>query len=318
MLVNSVDELLNVDLLEVARKVPLQSVVVKALADAGIELLMRRDDLIDQELSGNKFYKLFFNLRDAYEQGFTQVLSFGGAYSNHLHALAAAGNRYGFSTFGVVRGERPAQLSPTLSDAEEWGMQLIFISRTDYRARTTPDVIADLQASYGRFYVIPEGGANLAGARGMQVLGQALEQQLKGDYTSVCVACGTGTSLAGLAAGIDIAKPAVGFSVLKGEGGLGDAVANTYCQLRPLGAGANWRLITGFHAGGYGKKHPDYLLQFWQNFERDTGIPLDPVYTVKMLWGINFLAQQGYWPRGSRIVAIHSGGLQGRRGFVCP
>lgn len=318
MLIDSVDGLLKSDLLDIAYRVPVQRIEMKALSDAGIELLVRRDDLIDPELSGNKFYKLFFNLRVAREQGFTRLLSFGGAYSNHLHALAAAGKRYGFSTLGVVRGERPAQLSPTLSDVEAWGMQLIFISRADYRAKTELKLIADLQASYGKFYLIPEGGANLAGAHGMQVLGHALEQQLKGDYTAVCMACGTGTSLAGLAAGIDSAKLAIGFSVLKGEGGLGDAISTTYRQLCTFDVAANWRLISGFHAGGYGKKHPEYLSQFWQDFERSSGISLDPVYTVKMFWGIHSLARQGYWPRGSRIVAIHSGGLQGRRGFICP
>jgi 1-aminocyclopropane-1-carboxylate deaminase len=313
VLIDSVDELLDV-----ARKVPVQQVVHETFTDAGIDVLVRRDDLIDQQLSGNKFYKLFFNLSAARQQGFTRLLSFGGAYSNHLHALAAAGNRYGFNTLGVVRGERSTQLSPTLSDAEAWGMRLVFISRTDYRDKSESELLAELQSRYGDFYLIPEGGANLAGARGMQLLGQALEQQLKGDYTAICMACGTGTSLAGLAAGIDSTKLALGFSVLKGEGGLGDSISTTYRQLCDSSVAANWRLITGFHAGGYGKKHPEYLSQYWQNFERSSGIPLDPVYTLKLFWGINSLAQQGYWPRGSRIVAIHSGGLQGRRGFACP
>lgn len=314
----SVDKFLSVNLLDLASKVPLQQVETKIFTDAGIELLVRRDDLIDPTLSGNKFYKLFFNLRDAHAQGLTRLLSFGGAYSNHLHALAAAGKRYGFSTLGVVRGERPAQLSPTLLDAEAWGMKLIFIGRTEYRDKNEPELIAALKARYGEFYLIPEGGANLAGAQGMQQLGQSLERQLKGDYTAVCIACGTGTSLAGLAAGVDASKPALGFSVLKGEGGLAGDVAALYNQLCPARVAANWRLISGFHAGGYGKKHPEYLMQYWQDFERESDIPLDPVYTVKMFWGIHALVRQGYWPRGSRIVAIHSGGLQGRRGFACP
>lgn len=303
------------DLLDVALRVPVQRVELDVLAGAGIELLVRRDDLIDPQLSGNKFYKLFFNLLVAREQGFTSLLSFGGAYSNHLHALAAAGNRYGFKTLGVVRGERPAQLSATLADAEAWGMQLVFLSRTDYRYKNSAELIADLRLVYGDFYFIPEGGANLAGAQGMQVAGRALEQQLKGDYTAVCAACGTGTSLAGLAAGIDVAKPAIGFSVLKGAGDLGEVIAANYRELRASNETANWRLISGFHAGGYGKKHPDYLSIFWRDFERQTGIALDPVYTVKLFWGVVSLARQGYWSRGSRIVAIHSGGLQGRRGF---
>lgn len=311
-------DLLQCDLLEAACRVPVQRAELQIFADAGIELLMRRDDMVDPELSGNKFYKLFFNLRAAREQGFTRLLSFGGAYSNHLHALAAAGKRYGFGTIGVVRGERPTQLSPTLSDAEAWGMRLVFVSRSHYQNKSEPELIADLRVRLGDFYLIPEGGANRDGARGMQLLGQALEQQLKGDYTAVCIACGTGTSLAGLAAGVDVAKPAIGLSVLKGAGNLGVDIAAMYRQLRASNAAANWRLISGFHAGGYGKKHPGYLSQFWQEFERKTGVPLDPVYTVKMLWGVVSLVQQGYWPRGSRIVAIHSGGLQGRRGFVCP
>lgn len=310
-MIDSTDDLLNI-----ALQVPVQRIALKALTDTGIELLVRRDDLIDAQLSGNKFYKLFFNLRTAREQGFTRLLSFGGAYSNHLHALAAAGNRYGFSTLGVVRGERPAQLSPTLCDAEAWGMQLVFVNREDYRAKIGAELIGDLKARYGDFYLIPEGGANLAGAQGMQLAGQALEQQLKGDYTAVCIACGTGTSLAGLAAGIDRAKPAVGFSVLKGEGNLGATIAATYRELVSSGATANWRLLSGFHAGGYGKKHPDYLSCFWKDFEVESGVRLDPVYTVKLFWGIVSLARQGYWARGARIVAIHSGGLQGRRGFI--
>lgn len=312
MLIDSVDALLDI-----AVRVPIQSVELDVLADAGIELLVRRDDLIDSQLSGNKFYKLFFNLQAAREQGFNRLLSFGGAYSNHLHALAAAGNRYGFQTLGVVRGERPTQLSPTLSDAEAWGMRLVFLSRDGYRNKAD-EWIDTVREQYGDFYLIPEGGANLAGARGMRLAGRALEQQLKGDYTAVCIACGTGTSLAGLAAGIDIAKPAIGFSVLKGAGDLGEVIASTYRDLGTSDKAANWRLISGFHAGGYGKKHPEYLSQFWQDFERQSGIALDPIYTVKMFWGIVSLARQGYWSRGSRIVAIHSGGLQGRRGFGSP
>lgn len=311
-------DLLNVDLLALAGRVPLQRAEFKPFTEAGIEVLIRRDDMVDADLSGNKFYKLFFNLRVAHEQGFTRLVSFGGAYSNHLHALAAAGSRYGFNTLGVVRGERPAQLSPTLRDAEAWGMQLVFISRAQYQHKDEPDLLAAIKSRYGNCYFIPEGGGNLTGARGMQVLGHAIEHQLQGDYTAACVAVGTGTSLAGLAAGIGQNKPAIGLSVLKGEGGLGESISTTYRQLKDSHSADNWRLISGFHAGGYGKKHPDYLTQFWQEFERACGIPLDPIYTVKLFWGISLLAQQGYWPRGSRIVALHSGGLQGRRGFVCP
>jgi 1-aminocyclopropane-1-carboxylate deaminase len=318
-------------LFDAAVEVPLQQATTALLARQGIELLVRRDDLLDPLLSGNKFYKLFFNLQLARAQGFSQILSFGGAYSNHLHALAAAANRYGMASIGVIRGERPSRLSPTLMDAEGWGMKLVFISRAEYGLKTDLNWFAALQACYGRSYVIQEGGANLLGARGMQVLGRALEQQLGGDYSSVCIPVGTGTSLAGLAAGVNGQKPVLGFSVLKGLGDLGGNVAEIYHQLlsskdKQLKAtqnptlihAANWKLISGFHGGGYAKKPGAALFDFWKGFERETAVPLDPVYTIKMFWGISSLAQQGYWPRGTRLVAIHTGGLQGRRGFNCP
>lgn len=319
------------DFFKLACAVPLQRATTSVLVDYGIELLVRRDDLIDSGLSGNKAYKLFYNLRAARDTGHSRLLSFGGAYSNHLHALALAGMRYGFSTLGVIRGERPKYLSPTLVDAEDAGMQLIFIGREEYQRKAFTRLLDEWRDQFGDFYLIPEGGAGLLGARGMSVTARALEQQLQGDYTAVCVACGTGTSLAGLAAGLVAVgrsdKPAVGFSVLKGNGDLGTGIAETYRQLcasnalftpNERHAAVNWRLISGFHAGGYGKKHPSHLFDFWRSFEQETGIPLDPIYTLKMIWGIHCLAQQGYWSRGARIVAIHSGGLQGRRGFVCP
>jgi 1-aminocyclopropane-1-carboxylate deaminase len=307
-------------LADAALAVPLQRATTSMLAKQGIELWVRRDDLLDSQLSGNKFYKLFFNLQAARSQGFSQVLSFGGAYSNHLHALAAAAHRYRINAIGVIRGERPAHLSATLMDAEAWGMKLVFVSRAEYDRKTEADWLTDMQACYGPSYLIPEGGANLAGARGVQLLGHALEQQTQGDYAAVCIPVGTGTSLAGLAAGVDRQKPVIGFSVLKGAGDLGANIATCYRELVSAESycADNWRLISGFHGGGYAKKPSASLFEFWQGFEQDTGIPLDPVYTIKMFWGIDSLAQQGYWPRGSRLIAIHTGGLQGRRGFNCP
>lgn len=319
------------DFFKLACAVPLQNATTPSLQKAGVELLVRRDDQIDCSLSGNKAYKLFYNLRAARDAGFYQLLSFGGAYSNHLHALALAGDKFEFKTIGVVRGERPRVLSATLQDAVAAGMQLIFIGRDDYERKAFGVLMDEWRSKFGDFYLIPEGGAGQLGAKGMSLLGHALEHQLKGDYTSVCIACGTGTSLAGLAAGIAAAgqseKSVIGFSVLKGDGDLGTGIAETYRQLRASKyllqshgqvPAANWRLISGFHAGGYGKKHPPYLFDFWRSFEQTTGVPLDPVYTLKLMWGIHWLTEQGYWSRGSRIIAIHSGGLQGRRGFICP
>ncbi len=315
-----------------ACKVPLHDATTRVLAKAGLQLLVRRDDLIDPQLSGNKAYKLFFNLHEASDGAFRHLLSFGGAYSNHLHALAHAGARFGFKTIGVIRGEEPAELSPTLRDARSAGMELLFISRAEYQRKGEAQLVDDWRKRYGNVYTIPEGGAGIAGAKGMSLVGRALAKQLTGSFDSVCIACGTGTSLAGLAAGLVMAGlgniPALGFSVLKGEGSLGTSVATLYRKLLDApgfgltnlddDGGDNWRLISGFHAGGYGKRLPPQLYEFWQAFEHQTGIPLDPVYTLKMMWGIQQLALQNYWPRGTRLVAVHSGGLQGRRGFAAP
>lgn len=307
-----------------ASSVPIDEVPWSILSRKGIQLFVRRDDLIDQHQSGNKLYKLFYNLAQAKQQGFTQVLSYGGAYSNHLYALAAAGHEAGMDTIGIVRGERPApsQLSPTLRDAEAWGMRLCFVARADYRS-VDQELLVQWRATYGDFYAIPEGGANDQGVTGATVIGWAIEKHLSGNYDYVCVPCGTGSTLAGIAYALPADKIALGFSVLKGEGHLGESISRAYkgCLRRQTGAGyeqpraENWRLITGYHAGGYARKLPAVLTQFWREFEAETGILLDPVYSLKMFWGIAQLARQGYWRAGTRIVAVHTGGLQGRRGF---
>lgn len=302
-----------------ALAVSLELISTAWLKDAGLELWVRRDDQIDPALSGNKFYKLFYNLHSARLAGAKRILSFGGAWSNHLYALAAAAKQAGLGSVGIIRGERPSLLSPTLRDAQSWGMHLEFVSRRDYQ-----QLIQGLMAQKSQFltefsdaYWIPEGGANLVGAAGAKILGWALDQQLQGDYADICMACGTGTSLAGVAAGTRY--PVLGFSVLKGTGSLGANIHALFRQLQPDStARDNWRLISGFHAGGYAKPLPEYVYRFWQEFEQETGLELDPVYTLKLFWGISRLAQQGYWPRGSRLVAIHTGGLQGRRGFCAP
>lgn len=307
------------EFLSKAQQVPLQNVQWNLAKQKGVEILVRRDDLIDTHLSGNKFYKLFYNLRAAQASGYSQLLSFGGAYSNHIYALAAAANTYGFKAIGVIRGERPKQLSATLLDAEAWGMKLHFVSRADYREKRSDELMLELRACYGDFFEIPEGGANSYGVMGTKALGSAICQQVKSDYTAVCVAAGTGNTLAGLALGLaqdrgsHLAGKVLGFSVLKGEGRLGADLINHQKSLNC--ESANWRLISGYHAGGYAKKLPENLRQFMFEFERETKLILDPVYTLKMCWGVAQLLAQNYWPRGSRLVLVHTGGLQGRRGF---
>lgn len=314
-----VDLISEDEFLSRVQQVPLQRVQWSLAKQKGVEVLVRRDDLIDAHLSGNKFYKLFYNLQAAQAVGCSQLLSFGGAYSNHIYALAVAAKIYGFKSIGVIRGERPQQLSPTLLDAERWGMQLHFVSRTDYREKCAAELLEELKACYGDFFEIPEGGANLYGVMGTKALGAAIYQQVKSDYTAVCVAAGTANTLAGLAAGLaqddssPIAGSALGFSVLKGEGDLGAQIIR---HQKAIGCETNnWRLISGYHCGGYAKKLPDNVRQFMFEFEQETKLILDPIYTLKMCWGVAQLLTQNYWPRGSRLILVHTGGLQGRRGF---
>lgn len=300
-----------------AASVPLQPLSWQWARRYGVDVAMRRDDLVDASLSGNKFYKLFYNLQHAKALGHQRLLSFGGAYSNHLYALAAAGRKFGFDTLGVIRGERPQVLSPMLRDVARWGMQLHFVSRSEYQHKDSPEFHETLGKRYGDFYAIPEGGANAYGLQGAQVMGWALDRQMQGDYSDVCLACGTGNTLAGVAAGLSKTPSAavnvLGFSVLKGEGTLATGIL---AQHQSLGLQVNnWRLISGYHGGGYGKKLPATLDIFRRDFERENRVELDPVYTAKMCWGVAQLMAQGYWPRGSRLVLVHTGGLQGRRGL---
>jgi 1-aminocyclopropane-1-carboxylate deaminase len=303
-----------------AAKVPLQRLNWNLAAQKGVEVLIRRDDLIDEHLSGNKFYKLFYNLYAAKNAGHKQIISFGGAYSNHLYAFAAAAKDYGFNAVGVIRGERPKRLSPTLVDAEAWGMKLHFVSRTDYREGHTQDLQRQLELTFGDYFEIPEGGANSYGVMGTKAIGTAIYQQVKSDYTSVCLACGTANTLAGVAAGLHGAEQGgsvLGFSVLKGDPQINAQLgAQVIKHQESIGlCSDNWRLISGFHGGGYAKRLPDYLYSFLREIELELQLQLDPVYTLKMCWGVAQLLARNYWPRGSRIILIHTGGLQGRRGF---
>jgi 1-aminocyclopropane-1-carboxylate deaminase len=314
-----VDLISEDEFLSRAQQIPLQRLPWSLAKQKGVEVLVRRDDLIDAHLSGNKFYKLFYNLQAAQVLGYSQLLSFGGAYSNHIYALAVAAKTYGFKSIGVIRGERPQQLSPTLLDAERCGMQLHFVSRTTYREKGSATLLELLKAHYGDFFEIPEGGANIYGVMGTRALGAAIYRQVKSDYTAVCVAAGTANTLAGLAAGLaqnsnsQGAGTALGFSVLKGAGDLGAQVIHHQktidCETN------NWRLISGYHCGGYAKKLPNNVRQFMFEFEHETKLILDPIYTLKMCWGVAQLLAQNYWPRGSRLILVHTGGLQGRRGF---
>lgn len=307
------DRWLDCELEAIAQLAPIQWLDWPLMADAGLALGVKREDLLHARLGGNKLYKLHGHLRAARHAGYEHLLSFGGAWSNHIYALAAAGQSLELQTTGVIRGERPHKLSAMLSDAEAMGMRLHFVSRQYYGLKHSDSVLAELQHLFGPCYVIPEGGGDLLGARGSQALGSGLTQLWKREpFDVVCCAVGTGSTLAGLAAGLPANVSVCGFSVLKGEGSLADDIQQQTQQLRAQSA--SWTLETDYHCGGYAR-YPADLADFVRRFEAQTGVLLDPVYTAKMVWGVAQKALAGYWPKATRILALHTGGLQGRRGF---
>jgi len=289
---------------------PVQEVNDLLLNDSGIRLLMKRDDLIHTHISGNKWRKLKYNLREAVGQNHHTLLTFGGAYSNHIAATAFACHKAGLSSIGIIRGEDDPT-NPTLQFARENGMQLEFVSREEYRRKNDDDFLDSLEERFGRFFLIPEGGANGLGVRGCAEILPEINEH----FDVVCCAAGTGTTLAGLALSLKPYQQLLGFPALKGGDFLTDEVERlmTKSRLRPPST-INHQLMTDYHFGGYAKTTPE-LLAFISCFTQRTGIPLDPVYTGKMMFGIYDLIGKGHFPQGTTILAIHTGGLQGWLGM---
>ncbi len=276
----------------------------------GIRLSVKRDDLLDPLISGNKYRKLKYNLQEAAAQGHHTLLTFGGAFSNHIHATAAAGKKHGFKTIGIVRGERTEPLNPTLRDAEAMGMKIHYVDRTAYRQKQSPEFLEQLAQQFGAFYLIPEGGSNVLAVRGCEEIISELEES----YTHVCCSCGTGATLAGIICGLQGAGMAIGFPALKGGSFLREEIDNLLSDRTQSRSLENWELITAYHFGGYAKFTPE-LVQFICDFRNYHSILLDPVYTGKMFYGIYDLIAKGHFPPGSNILALHTGGLQGIHGF---
>ena len=281
----------------------------------GVRLLVWRDDLLHPDLPGNKARKLKYNLLAARAQGYSRLLTFGGAYSNHLAAVAAAGRLYGFETVGLVRGEKHLPLNPTLARCQADGMQLHYLNRTTYRRRAEPELLAAIQQQFGPAYLLPEGGTNALALRGVAEMIGELRQHT--DFDAVAVAAGTGGTLAGLALGLAEAQypaRAVGVAALKDAGFL-RAEIDALTQATVAQTLTNYELHLGYHYGGYAKLPPE-LRAFIQRFEADFGVMLDPIYTGKMLVGVLDLIEKGHFARGSTVVAVHTGGLQAWAGFL--
>ena len=276
-----------------------------------VRLLLWRDDLVNADLSGNKARKLKYNLLAARQQGQRRLLTFGGAYSNHLAAVATAGRRYGFDTVGLVRGEATPPLNPTLAQAVADGMRLHYLDRGTYRRRAEPAFLADLQQQFGPAYLLPEGGTNALALPGCAELVPEIRQQT--DFDALAVAVGTGGTLAGLLTGLAGQRYAVGVAALK-NGGFLRAEVDALTLAAAGETYENYSLQTTYHFGGYAKLPPE-LRSFIQNFRAAHGVLLDPIYTGKLLFGTLDLMRQGYFAAGSTVVAIHTGGLQGWGGF---
>lgn len=305
-------------LLERAHQVSYQHLLWPALEQYQIKVYLRRDDLVSNYYPGNKFYKLYHSVRQALEGNYGAIVSFGGAWSNHIHALAYVGQQYQLPTVGIIRGafyrdRKSEDLTSTLQDAVSFGMELLFLEKDAYRLKAIDQFEKHLKDQYGHYLLLPEGGATENALRGCQALGQAIGKAFKHSKNyQVCCAVGTGTTLAGLATGLPSSVPCLGFSALKGEDSLTASIDKMMRQQRC--ARDNWQVISDFHHGGYGKITPE-LIEFMEALEDLNNIRLEPVYTAKMLWGIQQLAEQAYWKPGTELVAIHTGGLQGRRGF---
>ena len=271
-----------------------------------LELWMKRDDLLHPVISGNKWRKLKYSLDHALSLGANTLISMGGAYSNHLHALAYTGKLLGLKTQGFIRGEQPYTLTPTLLDLQNWGMELTFVSRSAYRGLRHYKGCHDLPGLKPGQYWLPEGGAQALALKGVA----ELVNEIAIPYDLLCVPCGTGATLAGI---IDAAPKSVfvlGFAALKNVGFL---KADVEALLpRP---NTNWQINLDYHFGGFATTTPE-LMAFITDFEYKTNIPLEPVYTGKMMYALYDLITKHTFKPGLRLIAIHTGGLQGNRGFT--
>lgn len=266
-----------------------------------IELYIKREDVLHDEISGNKFRKLKYNLIEAKKIGFTKLLTFGGAYSNHIAAVAAAGRDYGFETIGIIRGEELQGKyleNPTLKKASENGMRFSFVSRTQYRDKTNPDFLVELKQQFGDSYVIPEGGTNEFAVKGCEEILTADDEL----FDFICCAVGTGGTISGIINSLQPHQKALGFPALKGD--------FLFDEIRKYAKNDRWDLITDYHFGGYAKIN-EQLKQFMDQFYKKYLITLDPVYTSKLTFGVIDLISKGYFKPYSKILLIHTGGLQG-------
>ncbi len=285
---------------------PLQLLQDELFLQKNVRVFLKRDDLIHPEISGNKWRKLKYNLQDFLTTGKDSLLTFGGAYSNHIRATAAAGKAYGFNTVGIIRGDEISTDNPALRFARDCGMHLHFVSRDEYRHKNETVYQETLKKQFGNFFYLPEGGTNSQAVRGSAEIVEEIEIP----FDLICCPCGTGGTLAGLAAGLEphAAARALGFAVLKNAAFLRNDVRGLLNAQHATVSAGMWSINLDYHFGGYAKKTPE-LLTFIRNFYKQHGVMLDYVYNGKMLFGLQNMIQQGAIESGSTIIAVVTGGL---------
>ncbi len=284
-------------------KTPIQELKSQLFERQGIRVLVKREDLNHPFVSGNKWWKLKYNLENALRQGHDTLLTFGGAYSNHIFATAAAGRELGLKTIGIIRGEETLPLNHTLAFAESYGMKLHYISREAYRKKAELDFINQLHDQFYNFYLIPEGGTNELAVKGCAEFATQLKNEIDFDY--LCLSIGTGGTMAGIIDGLDASKRIIGFSSLKGGAFLEEEIKKI-----TLSGNTNWSINTDYHFGGYGKASSE-LKSFIDHTKANYQLSLDIVYTSKMFFGVVDLIAKGYFKRGSTVLVLHTGGMQG-------
>ncbi len=278
-------------------------------ADSDVLLFIKRIDLVHPVISGNKWYKMKYNIAEMKKEGIKTLVTLGGAYSNHIHAVAEAGSIFGFSTIGLIRGEEHLPLNATLDYAVSRGMELHYVDRTSFRKRDTEEFAEWIRGKFGEVYVLPVGGSNALAVKGCA----EIVEQIDMDFDYLCCSCGSGGTLAGLIEGLSGKQYVIGFSALRGAGFLEDDI-NKLIHDYSGKQYSNWSLQTEYHFGGFGKVDNE-LVDFMNSFEEMNNIKIEPLYTGKMLYGLNDLISKNYFPAGSKIIAVHTGGLQGLTGM---
>jgi 1-aminocyclopropane-1-carboxylate deaminase/D-cysteine desulfhydrase-like pyridoxal-dependent ACC family enzyme len=277
------------------------------------QLSVLRLDQIPPAYSGNKLFKLKHSLQQAKAQGKKRLISFGGAYSNHIHALALAGQHYGFKTVGIIRGEPATALNPTLSDAENAGMALRFVTRQEYRLRHDADYLSQLGANYPDSYIIPEGGSNLGAVRSCMEIVDHIQHHINNHFDVIILPSATAATLAGVIAAAPADKVVIGVAVLNNGEQQTQQVEQYLTELGESNK-KQWRIEVNYHCGGYAKLNKE-LVKFMTHFQQRNKIDIEPIYSGKMFYALSQLLEKKAIDAKSRIIAIHTGGLQGLRGM---